>query len=151
MNIKSKNLKIRNLPKNNKRIDKINSKPYLALIIFLVSGIAIFSVSYLIGLLICALCLYNLCFIRNMILTEFFDDYAVFYNTQKKDECFILFWQDIAKWKFQKQRSDLDILEVHLKDGRKVTFQCVSKRKTLNHFHKYSKATEIITNKRSSM
>ncbi len=41
MNVKSKVLKIRNLPTDGRKIDQINAKPYLVIAVFLFIGIAL--------------------------------------------------------------------------------------------------------------
>lgn len=140
MNIRSRNLKIRNLPKGNKRIDRINSKPYLFLGLFLVMGAAlILCRSYLLGSMFVILFLYNFCFVKNDILIEFYDEYAVFYHyDNRKDECFILFWQDVAKWQYVHTKRDYDEIEVWLKNGRQVTIKCISQHKTLKFFKHYA-------------
>lgn len=61
MNVKSKVLKIRNLPADGKKIDQINAKPYLVIIVFLLIGISLlFTRVYLIGIVITFLFLYYL-------------------------------------------------------------------------------------------
>ncbi|MFQ7537438.1 MAG: hypothetical protein ACLRL6_08880 [Clostridium sp.] len=53
MNVKSKVLKIRNLPTDGRKIDQINAKPYLIIAVFLFIGIALlFTRVYLIGIVI---------------------------------------------------------------------------------------------------
>lgn len=144
LNIRSKNLKIRNLPKNNKRLDQVNSKPYLFLIIFFTLGVSLLLCkSYLIGTVVTVLFLYNICFVRNSILIEFFEEYVVFYNTTQKDECFLLFWEDIAKWQYKNTKVDFDILEITLKDGKQVSIKCIGKRKTLRYLKRKAFSQQI--------
>lgn len=140
MNIRSKNLKIRNLPKGNQRLDQINSKPYLFLGLFLVMGTALLLCkSYLLGSMFIILFFYNFCFVKNDILIEFYNEYAVFYHyNNHKDECFLLFWQDIAKWQYVHTKKDYDEIEVWLKNGRQVCIKCISQHKTLKYFKRYA-------------
>lgn len=146
LNIRSKNLKIRNLPKDGRQIDQINSKPYVFLISFLVMGILLMLCkSYLLGTILLALFLYNFCFVKNSVLIRFYEEYVVFYNhANKKDECFLLFWEDIAKWQYVRTRSDFDELQITLKDGKKVTIKCIGKQKTLRYFKRYAMPPEKV-------
>lgn len=145
MNIRSKNLKIRNLPKGNRRLDQINSKPYVFLGLFLVLGVTLFLCrSYLLGSMFIILFFYNFCFIKNDILIEFYDEYVVFYHyNNRKDECFLLFWQDIEKWQYVHTKKDYDQIEVWLKNGKQVSIQCISQHKTLKYFKRYANANVV--------
>lgn len=138
MNVKSKTLKIRNLPQNEKRLACINSKPYLFIVIFLLIGCyALWKEYYIIGTIIVAIFLFNLFCIPNKVVTEFYESYAVYYYEQEKDECFILFWEDIASWIYYPKINDLDMIEIELKNGAGICFKCLSKQKTLQYFQKF--------------
>lgn len=141
LNVRSKNLKIRNLPKGQKRLDCINSKPFAFFgLCFLVGLILIvLSQSYLIGGLLVVISAYNFFFIRNEVLVEFYEDHAVFYHHNAyKDECFLLFWEDVHSWQIKRTKKDYDELLLVLKNHRKVTLKCVSKHKIQRYFKRYA-------------
>ena len=140
LNVRSKNLKIRNLPKGKKRIDCINSKPFAFFGLCLVMGIILITLcqSYLIGGLFIIVSIYNFFFIKNEVLVEFYEDHAVFYHTTSyKDECYLLFWEDVASWEIHHAKSDYDELTLTLKNDKKVTLKCVSKHKIQRYLKRY--------------
>lgn len=143
MNVRSKRLKTRNLPQNNKRIDRVNSKPYVFIVLSLCAGcVMIYKNHYFIGSLISVLFLYNLVCIKNKIIMEFYPDYVVFYAEHEKDECFILFWEDVESWSYHIGKNDLDTVNVTLKDQSAICFKSLSKRKTMRHFKKYASSKQ---------
>lgn len=140
MNVRSKNLKIRNLPKGRKRIDCINAKPFVLFGICLITGILLLILcnSYLIGTVLVLISLYNFLFIKNEILVEFYEEYAVFYRTTSyKDECFLLFWNDVRDWYIQRAKSNYDEIHISLKNDQKVVLKCVSKHKIQRYFRRF--------------
>ena len=89
MNVRSKILKIRNLPTDGELIDHINAKPYLFILVCIAIGLALmFTRLYLIGIVITFMFLYYLLFVKDVTLIEFYDKYAIFYLNNGKDECF---------------------------------------------------------------
>lgn len=149
MNVKSKTLKIRNLPQNEKRLACINSKPYLFIVLFLSIGFyALWKQYFIVGTIVVAIFLFNLCCIPNKVVTEFYERYAVYYYEQEKDECFILFWEDIATWVFHPRMNDLDMIEVELENGASICFKCLSKQKTLQYFQKFASEKRVTKAKR---
>lgn len=135
VNVKSKVLKIRNLPTDGRKIDQINAKPYLVIAVFLFIGIALlFTRVYLIGIVITFLFLYCLLFVKDVVLIEFYETYAVFYLNNGKEECFLLFWQDVAKWSITSSRNDLDVLNIELKNHQCISLKCVSRKKVEKYF-----------------
>ncbi len=138
MSVHSKVLKVHNLPKTGKKIGQVNAKPYLFIIVCLFLGICLLYTScYLLGVMIVMLFSYNLLFVRDMVLAEFYDEYAVFYLDQNKDECYLLFWDDIEQWGITKHKRTLDTLDIILKDQKCISFKCLHKRKIEKFFESY--------------
>lgn len=139
MDVRSQLLKIRNLPQGHKLIDHVNAKPYLVFCIL--GGIGILFVlreKYMIlGILLLFIALYSFIFVKNERLIEFYDDYCVFYRTNaNKDECFLLFWNDISAWEIH-TGYEYDELSVTLKNQKKITLRCVCKHKLNRYFKRY--------------
>ncbi len=82
--------------------------------------------------------LFNLFCIPNKVVTEFYEEYAVYYYEQEKDECFILFWEDIASWIYYPKMNDLDLIEIELKNHARICFKCLSKHKTMQYFQMFA-------------
>lgn len=135
MDVRSQAIKIRNLPQGHKRIDCINAKPYLFFgMIGMIGVLLVLMERYMIiGILLLLAALYCFLFIKNERLIEFYDEYCVFYRVNNnKDECFLLFWNDIIDWKI-KSKNECDILTVTLRNHKKADFKCVSKHKLIRY------------------
>ena len=144
MHVRSNVLKTRNLPRSSKKLDAINAKPYLFIVILFMIGITLLVYGYfLTGIAITLIFGYHLLFIRNAIVTEFYEEYVVFYMDKNCEECFLLFWNDILSWSYLKRKHDLDMIEVVLKNNQKVSFKCLSKKKILKYFTAHVAARQI--------
>lgn len=143
MRMKSKKLKRWNLPAYGEKLDCVKSKPYSILIMIVLIGLALISIDQkVIGIAIIVLACYQIGFANNQVLCEFYDHYVVFYKTQEPDECFILFWQDVAKWQYRCGWMQ-DELHVILKDGTTMDFCSLSRRKIERYFRKYVPDVEM--------
>lgn len=135
MNVNSKMLKIHNLPKDGKKVGQVTAKPYLFITVCFCVGVCLlYTRCYLLGWIIIVLFGYNLVFVKDIVLAEFYEQYAVFYVNHKKDECYILFWGDIEHWSIKKQRHTFDTIDVLLKNQKNVSFKCFHKRKIEKFF-----------------
>lgn len=134
--VRSQYLKIRNLPQKEKRIGSINSKPYVFFcILLLISFYFIRRQVYLLGVLIQVISIYNLCFTHNEKLVEFYRGYVVFYHiNEHKDDCFLLFWEDVAGWYFTNGGHGYDAICVELRNQKQVTLRCVERWKIARYF-----------------
>lgn len=142
MNVKSKILKIRNLPCNGKKIAEIKAKPYGFILLFLGVGLLLLCTRfYFLGIVIAALFLYYLLFVKDILLVEFYDLYAVFYLNNGNDECFLLFWEDIYHWDISSSRRDLDVLNIMLKNDQTYSLKCLGKKKIVRFFEQYASKT----------
>lgn len=153
LTVRSKMLKIRNLPKEHRRLGVINSKPVVLFVVLLGVGIVLVAMkqNFLIGIILITLSLYNMLFIRGDHLVEFYDDYVVFYHINaNKDECYLVFWEDIAAWQIQRNGMNYDELVIGLKNHQTIRFQCVSKMKLERYFKRCVnnvKKEDVITSK----
>lgn len=138
MEIRSKKLKTRNLPEPREAIDKINAKPYIFIALFLIIGLYMFfTSSYLWGIFMIAIFLYYLIFVKNKILTEFYEEYIVFYNEKDDDECYIVFYNEVKSWSYEPGRFASDTVEMTFKNGKRVRFDCLSKHKMRRYMGEY--------------
>lgn len=134
MQMKSKMLKKWNLPSYGKKLDQITSKPYLFLLLLALCGVVLFLWGHaVIGVVVVVTAGYQFCVGQNLILCEFYDQYAVFYPEAGSDECFLLFWEDVAGWQYQSGWMH-DTLKILLKDGNSVEFASLCRRKMEHYF-----------------
>lgn len=145
--IKSKRLLCRNLPKSREVEAKCNSKPVLGLCMFFIIGALLCLTSYWVfGVLIAVLSLLGLFFIKNQVMTEFNKEYVVFYKEGDLEECYLLYWEDIDRWKYQNGKGGLDFIQILLKNGELQTHKIFSKGKMMKYFNRYSPNPVIIKN-----
>lgn len=143
MNVRSKILKIRNLPVDGKKDGQIKAKPYGLILLFLCIGLALLCTQlYFIGIVVVGIFLYYLVFVKDMTLVEFYDTFAVFYLNNGKDECFLLFWEDLDHWEMVSSKKDLDVLNVVLKNNQTVSLKCLGKKKIIRNFKKHASTTK---------
>lgn len=153
MTVRSKILKIRNIPKGHRRSGTINSKPLALFIVVLGLGILLVAVkrNLLIGIFLIVFSLYNILFIRGECMVEFYDEFVVFYHVNsQKDECYVLFWEDIAKWQVARNRKDYDELNIELKNHTTIKIPCVSRIKLDRYFKRYVQSAvqeDVLTSK----
>lgn len=143
MQVKSKKLKQRNLPKNQKKIDHITSKPYLILgCSILVGCILLFTKYYLIGTLLFAMFFYEFVAVKDREIVAFYETYALFYEIVPKDCCYILYYDEIVSWKYISKWNQPDYIEVLLKNGKRIQLLCNNKRKMMKHLPKREEETK---------
>lgn len=142
--MKSKKLKIRNLPKNEKQIDHITAKPMGILFGSVVLGfILFFTKYYLIGTILFAMFFYELVCVKDYELVAFYETYAVFFIDKKKENCYIVYYDDILKWDYKTKWNSYDKIDLVFKNGNEVELRCMEKRKFKKYFPCISKNEEV--------
>ncbi len=118
--MKSQVIKSRNLPKDYKTYEKmINVKPIGLLIVTLVSGVLItFLKPYLAmsGISMIVLSLFCLVVMPDKELCRFTKDYLVLFNRHQKDECTLVYWDEVVSWHYEWYKT-YDKMVVELIDG----------------------------------
>lgn len=140
MFVRSRKLKIWNLPKNDTYISCINSKPYSILFTILIVAIALLIVyhRFLISMLLLSFSTYHLVFVKNKRIVEFYKDYSIFYEiNHQKDDCILVFWKDIKSWKFHANKKNEESLCITLADNTVLEIQCVHRQKVEHYFRKF--------------
>lgn len=138
--IKSTRLKCRNLPYDIEPLDQINAKPLVALSCLIALGILLlFRQSlFFLGLFAIGVGIHGIFFAKDSILVEFNDQFAVFYMDDKREDCYVLYWEDVVQYEFIQKAFDTDQLSVELKDGQHVMFKVLNKRILQRNFKKYT-------------
>lgn len=118
--MKSQVIKSRNLPKDYKTYEKmINVKPIGLLIVTLISGVLItFLKPYLAmsGISMIVLSLFCLVVMPDKELCRFTKDYLVLFNRHHKDECTLVYWDEIVSWHYEWYKT-YDKMVIELIDG----------------------------------
>ena len=117
--MKSKEIRVRNLPKDDVPFYVSNVKPTSFLMIAMIAGISFLWIrSYLqvIGVMVIMVSLFSLLMLPDCKLYEIHQDYIVLYNRHDKSECFIIYYEDMVSWHYEWNPST-DQLVISLVDG----------------------------------
>ena len=117
--MKSKTLKIRNLPVGKPVFFRMNVKPTEYLTVFLlISLVCLFLDAPLptIGLIGSTVICFALVATPDRTLLEMNDDFMIFYSPKDSSECSILYWDEILSWQYVKHRQ-CDHLRVEMING----------------------------------
>lgn len=117
--MKSKEIRVRNLPKDDVPFYVSNVKPTSFLIVAMIAGISFLWIrSYLqvIGVMVIMVSLFSLLMLPDCKLYEIHQYYIVLYNRHDKSECFIIYYEDIVSWHYEWNPS-FDQLVISLVDG----------------------------------
>lgn len=142
--MKSKVLKIRNLPQEMQVLNEVKVKPIGSLLaLMLVSGVFIISGSSIaiVGVVLLAISSYALIVMPDRILMQFTDEFLVLYNRKIRDECMLIYWEEILLWQYQKHNNE-DQLWLQLTDGQTETIECFNRNKIVPYFKIYAKGKE---------
>lgn len=127
--MKSKELKVYNLPLNFKPLLIIDAKPHLWLLVFALFGIIVCinrsMLSY--GIYIIALSISFLLLMPRLVMLEFYDDYMVMHNKANKSDCVLIYYEDIVSWYYNRNPNN-DYLFIELEDGRVEKIEAFSKQ-----------------------
>ena len=100
----------------------------LAFVIMIMIGLFSFIASFpkvygfiLIGFSICALI-----YMPRVLLMEFYNEYLVVYNKADKNNCVLIYYEDITSWYYSRGASH-DYLYIELSDGRLEKIDAFSK------------------------
>jgi len=128
MVMRSKELKVYNLPVEEKQPFFIDSKPYLFIIFVVLFGIAfLFSTTTMpLGFLLTGVGLFCLLFFPRMIMIEFYDSYLILHNKADKTTCVLIYYEDIVSW-YYKKGNYADYLYIELVDGTTERLEAFSK------------------------
>ena len=145
--MKSKELKNYNLPDNRAYNESLETKPIgLLLVILGVGFYLILRKFYIYG---CALFFFSaacLIFLPGRRLIEFYDEYMIVYNKARKDECNIIYYDDVKSWEYKTSVS-MDELVLTLNDDSIQKCNAFSKKEFEKSLNKYIKEKRIISEK----
>ena len=138
--MRSKELKSYNLDSGKTVIRELSTKPYVGLVTVVIVGIIISftKLPIVYGATLIVVGLMVLFIFPNRVLVEFFDDFMVLYNRAEKNDCMIIYYDEIVSWWYVRGIS-LDELCIELEDGtiEKVNaYSKISFERYMNEFVK---------------
>ncbi len=142
--MKSKVIKQRNIPTFPIIEKTIRVKPLIAIMISIIIGIilVLFNDEFaLYGLVLFGVGLFCLVFLPDVKIIEYTDKYAVIYNCREKDECKLIYWDEILSWQY-KWHTDKDEMIIEMVDHSVEIFDSYAKSTVVPYFRKYVGAKE---------
>jgi len=134
--MRSKELKTYNLPENGSPVSVIDAKPYELIIFVLFIGIlmVVTNVSLAYGITVIGFAFGCILFLPRTILIDFYYDYLILYNKANKEDCALIYYEDVVSWTYQKGKS-LDYVLIELEDGTVEKIEAFSKTLFTLHFN----------------
>ena len=138
--MKSKELKIYNLPVENVPSSQINAKPTIMFILLILLGIFLFVIKlpYIYGIILITIGVISIGFMPRVTMIEFYSDYLVMYNRADKSTCVIIYYNEVSCWYYTWSASK-DTLVIELEDGSKEVMETFSKTLFEAYMSKYLK------------
>lgn len=99
--MKSKELKIYNLPEERVVLDFIDAKPNFMIFAIFVIGLLLTIIGQIIwSISLLLFSFFAISMMPNRVLVEFCHDYLILYNHANKVDCEIIYYEDVVKWKY---------------------------------------------------
>ena len=126
--MKSKELKTYNLPEDSPVIAQIDAKPNFLFTIMIMLGLFSFIASFpkIYGIILISFSVCALIYMPRVLLMEFYNEYLVAYNKADKNNCVLIYYEDITSWYYSRGASH-DYLCIELSDGREEKIEAFSK------------------------
>jgi|LAHS01.1.fsa_nt_gb hypothetical protein len=127
--MKSQRILIRNLPDDGSPRKKIALKPTIVLYGLLAVGVGIFFINKVFALVSVSLILvsaFSLIVLPDRTLCVFAKDWMALYNQHNKQECMMIYYEDIVSWQYE-WHSYVDSLIICLLDGTTESLDVYSK------------------------
>ncbi len=132
--MKSKVLKLRNIPYESLLLYKMNIKPTAFLVGVLVVGVVLLFfpdpiTTY--GIITCTITCFALVAMPDRTLLEVRNNTIIFFNRKDESECTILYYDEIVSWRYVKNRS-CDFLIVETIDNETHTSEVYKSKHLIN-------------------
>lgn len=129
--MKSKILKIRNLPQDKTVMYTLQAKPFIFLMTMMIVSIfiAIFNATnFLYAIVIFLVALFAIVFMPDSLILQFMKEYMVIYHNLRRNECYLVYYDEIKVWQYQWSLQK-DYLYLQLIDDAEFCVECFNRRK----------------------
>lgn len=114
--MESKEIKRYNLPEDRILLGLIDAKPTIYLfIIFVIGVLFLLGKNYTLSIIFMSTGILSFIFLPERILVEFYENYLVLYNHASKNDCEMIYYDEIVKWRYSSGVS-YDELQIELID-----------------------------------
>lgn len=150
--MKSKVIKVCNLPADFRPVNKISVKPKMALCILILISLGLIisrtSLSILGGILM-AFGIFALLVMPDRKLIEFGPQFLVLFNLKDREECKMIYWDEIMKWEYLHSQNSSDTLKITCVDGHVEMIECYKKQLISQYFSIYAQGKEMKQKRKS--
>lgn len=143
--MKSKELKVYNLPVENSPIDVLDAKPYELLIGIFLFGVAITftNISIILGSTLVVVSCFSILFLPKSVLIEFYNDHMILHNKASKEDCMLIYYEDIVSYEY-KRGSFKDYLFITLTNETTENIDAFSEKTLLKKMNRFCPNKNII-------
>lgn len=142
--MKSKELKIYNIPRDKPPFLSMNIKPRRLLICVLWGSVILSCLNFewsVIGLCGSAISVFALVAMPDRTLLDIYEDKIVVYDSRQMDNCFCIFWDELLTWQYIRG-TYTDRLRLELIDGQHAECDVYRSRKLFFYLHLFAKGKE---------
>lgn len=148
--MRSKTIKIINIPEYPYIIRTVSVKPIALMFTVIGIGVSFLFINTdfaMFGLVFIIIAIFSIMFLPDAKIVEYTDEYIILYNTKEKDECKLVYWDEILGWQY-KWHTDKDELNIELIDHSIEKVDIYSKSTVFPYFKKYASGKERKNDKR---
>ena len=136
--MKTKEIKVYNLPEDRLINETIDAKPYLLITLIIIFGLFLMGEDLTSGLTVALFGVAILLFMPRRTLIEFYDDYLILYNKANHYFCTMVYYEDVASWHYS-YGITVDELLIELNDGNVLSIEGFNKMLFEGNMNRYLK------------
>ncbi len=135
----SKELKRYNLPEDRFLLAAIDAKPsFILFLIFIIGLVLVVVRQYSVGIVVTLLATISYIALPSRVLMEFYQNYLVLYNHANKNDCEMIYYDEVVKWRYV-YGINYDYVELILVDDSTHTIDAFSRSLFEGYLNKYLK------------
>ncbi len=135
----SKELKRYNLPEDRFLLAVIDAKPsFILFLIFIIGLVLVVARQYSVGIVVTLLAAISYITLPSRVLIEFYQNYLVLYNHANKNDCEMIYYDEVVKWRYV-YGINYDYVELILVDDSTHTIDAFSRSLFEGLLNKYLK------------
>ena len=135
----SKELKRYNLPEDRYLLAVVDAKPSFILFLIFIIGLVLMVIrQYSVGIVVTLLATISYVALPSRVLMEFYQNYLVLYNHANKNDCEMIYYDEVVKWRYV-YGINYDYVELILVDDSTHAIDAFSRSLFEGYLNKYLK------------
>ena len=135
----SKELKRYNLPEDRYLLAAVDAKPsFILFLIFIIGLVLVVIRQYSVGIVVTLLATISYVALPSRVLMEFYQNYLVLYNHANKNDCEMIYYDEVVKWRYV-YGINYDYVELILVDDSTHAIDAFSRSLFEGYLNKYLK------------